>query len=77
MLEVLKEIVQTVAELDSTDVIVPEALLGDDLGLDSLMLMDVAMDIAARLGVTLDEKQIASVKTFGELAQVVGARAVG
>jgi long-chain acyl-CoA synthetase len=42
-----------------------------DLGLDSLGLLSLAMEIEARLGVTLGEEELGSVTTLGDLLRLV------
>ena len=52
-----------------------EAHLQDDLGGDSLMLVELAAAISDRYGVDLDADDLVDVGSFGELVTLVGAKA--
>ncbi len=47
--------------------IFPGARLKDDLGLESLDFVDIAVIIKKRFGITIRGKDVASIKTLGDL----------
>jgi acyl carrier protein len=68
---ILKNIISVIAELDSTETITLDSHLIDDLGLDSLMMIDLIIDIDDQLGVKIDGRQKAKLQTFGDLVRVI------
>lgn len=65
---------QLFAELDgfktlmSPESIRPEHRLVEDLGVDSVALLDVVYGLEARLGVAIDESELAALGTVGAIA---------
>ena len=57
------------------DEIAREVSLTDDLAADSLDLVELAIDLEAELGITLPETTIDELRTYGQLVDVVEARA--
>ena len=47
--------------------ITPDAHLKDDLGLESLDFVDIAVIIKKEFGITVKGKEVASIKTVGDL----------
>lgn len=45
----------------------PSARLKDDLGLESLDFVDIAVFVKKKFGITLKGKEVASIKTMGNL----------
>ena len=54
--------------------IVPAAMLKDDLDIDSLDLVEVAMALEDVYGLTLDEDEMDGIKTVGDIVNLVEAR---
>jgi len=54
--------------------IVPAALLKDDLDIDSLDLVEVAMALEDVYSLTLDEDEMDGIKTVGDIINLVEAR---
>lgn len=69
----LKDIIVVIAELDSADQIQHDSHLLDDLGLDSLMMIDLGIDVNDRLGVKIQPKEQAKLQTFGDLVTLVSS----
>ncbi|HZI98931.1 MAG TPA: acyl carrier protein [Actinomycetales bacterium] len=66
-------LVETVAEhLDvRADSLAPDVHLGDDLGVDSLALLDLAMRVEDVFDVWLTDDQTQGVRTVGDLSDAV------
>ena len=52
----------------------PDALLGEDLGVDSLAAIELGMVLEDEFGISLPDDVLAEVQTFGDLVDVVTAR---
>jgi acyl carrier protein len=50
----------------------PDALLGDDLGIDSLAAIEWGMTIEDAFGIALPEDAMEHVKTYGDVEALVG-----
>jgi acyl carrier protein len=53
---------------------VPGALLKDDLDIDSLDLVEVAMTLEDVFSLTLQEDEVDNIKTVGDIASLIEAR---
>lgn len=47
--------------------VVPEATLMDNLGADSLDLVELSMNLEEKFGVTIDDEDIGNLKTVGDV----------
>ena len=56
------------------DEVVPEALLQDDLGADSLALLNLAQAISLQCKVDIKGDDLADIESVGELVALVEAR---
>jgi len=54
-----------------------DAALTGDIGLDSVQVMDLVMEIEDRLDVSIPIETLAEVRTLGELAEHLAARGEG
>ena len=74
------EIVERVRDLASTHLdLAPErlrreALLGEDLGVDSLAAIELGMVLEDEFGISLPDDVLAEVLSFGDLVDVVTSR---
>jgi len=69
----IKEIITTVLASDR-EVVVPEAHLQDDLGADSLGLLNLAEAIGARYGIELQGDDLVDIANVGELVKLVESK---
>jgi len=69
----IKEIITTQLALDR-DAVVPEAHLQDDLGADSLGLLNLAEAIDARYGIELQGDDLVDIANVGELVKLVESK---
>jgi acyl carrier protein len=69
----IKEIIISELALDE-DVVTPEAHLQDDLGADSLGLLNLAEAIDARYGIQLQGDDLVDIPNVGELVKLVESK---
>jgi acyl carrier protein len=69
----IKEMITTELALDKK-VVVPEARLQDDLGADSLGLLNLAEAIDARYGIELQGDDLVDIANVGELVKLVESK---
>lgn len=53
------------------DDLAPDALLLEDLGLDSLTVLELGMALEERYGVTLDDATLGGIHSYGDLVRAV------
>ncbi|MFC3455052.1 acyl carrier protein [Amycolatopsis speibonae] len=75
-LEDLRTLVAHVLEVDAAEV-TDEANLVEDLGVDSLLLLEVAARIQQRYGIRVGDAAITEIETLDELLQLVFTRQKG
>ncbi|UCH51750.1 MAG: acyl carrier protein [Chloroflexota bacterium] len=71
--EVKKALCKASAGLDESKV-VSGALLKDDLDIDSLDLVEVAMTLEDTFNLTLPEDEMENIRTVGDIVSVIEAR---
>ncbi len=69
----IKEIIVTVLALDE-EVVVPEAHLQDDLGADSLALLNLAEALEKRYGIEIPSDDLVDIANVGELVKLVESK---
>jgi acyl carrier protein len=69
----IKGIITTELALDR-EVVIPEAHLQDDLGADSLGLLNLAEAIDARYGIELQGDDLVDIANVGELVKLVESK---
>ena len=69
----IKEIITAQLALDG-ETVVPEAHLQDDLGADSLGLLNLAEAIDARYGIELQGDDLVDIANVGELVKLVESK---
>ncbi len=70
----LGTLVRSIAKLDDQVPMTPETRMVDDLGVDSLDLVSVYLEIQDRYDVAVAEDDLPEIKTLGELTDYVAAR---
>ena len=70
--EIKDMIIEAVAPEDDT--VVPEAHLQDDLGADSLALLNLAEKISERYGIELQPDDIVELESVGDLLKLVESK---
>lgn len=72
----VKAIVAAVADLDPAE-IADDAALVEDLGLDSLSLLEVAVDVDYHFQLGLPEDELKLLRTLGDTVRLVHGRLTG
>lgn len=70
MLEELKKIICDFVDIDP-DTITEDSVLRTDLGLNSFDLVNVAVAIEKEFNISVPDKQIASIKTVGDIISLI------
>ncbi len=55
----------------SQDIIKPESNILEDLGADSLDVIEMLMTLEEEYGITIPDEQISKVKTIGEIVDLI------
>jgi acyl carrier protein len=74
ILEGLAEIVEEVAGVETDDV-TPEKSFVDDLDIDSLSMVEIAVQAEDRFGVKIPDDELANLKTVGDAVSYVSKNA--
>ena len=70
VLEKVKAILSEQFDVEE-DTITPETLIADDLGADSLDVVDLLMSIEDEFEIEIPDEEIDNIKTVGELVQYI------
>ena len=70
MLEQVKEIIVEAINVDE-DLIVPEAKLQEDLGIDSLSAVELAMELENAFDIRIEDYALANLKTVQDILNIV------
>ena len=76
MFEKMKEIITQYVEIEP-DAITPEARFIEDLGFNSYDIMCMLGDAEAEFDIEIDQEEIATIKTVGELLDYFGGKKNG
>ncbi len=74
ILEKTKEVIVDQLNVDETDVVEDAAFI-DDLGADSLDLVELVMALEQEFGVTIPDEEVESIKTVGDAVNFIIANA--
>jgi acyl carrier protein len=72
-LERFTEIAVQILSVDAAKV-VPEASFADDLDADSLDLAELVMELETQFDITVEEEELADIKTVGQALDMVNAK---
>ena len=67
--EVLKDVVTT-----DESKLIPEAKLIDDLGCDSLSAVEITMMLEEKLGITIDDDEVAKIVTIQDIINIIESK---
>ena len=70
----LQAIVAEVAETDDPSQIASDANLYTDLGLDSMMALELVLMIEEAFAIVIDEETLGSLQTFGDITKEIQGR---
>lgn len=70
IIEIVNQVLEEEFEIDAK-LLMPEALLYEDIGLDSLDAVDLIVMVDKRLGVRIDEEQARSIRTLEDVYKTI------
>lgn len=70
MLEQVKEIIVETINVDA-ELVTPEAKLEEDLGIDSLSAVELAMELETAFDIRIEDDQLAELKTVQDILNIV------
>lgn len=73
MLEKVSKVLVDAINVDES-LIKPEASLKDDLGIDSLAAVELAMELESEFGVRIEDEELESLKTVQDILDVLRAK---
>ena len=72
-----KEVIEIIQEFCYVyDEILLDKNLADDLGLDYLDMVEITMELEERLDISLEDEEIANVKTVSDLIELIATKKV-
>ncbi len=72
IIKVVNQVLEEEFEID-TELLKPESLLYEDIGLDSLDAVDLIVMVDKQLGVRIDEEQARSIRTLEDVYKIIDA----
>lgn len=73
MIDDIKRIMVETLNLDE-ELIKPEANLKDDLEIDSLAAVELALELETKLGVYIEDEELAKLITFQDIIDIVNVK---
>ncbi|MDH6365866.1 MULTISPECIES: acyl carrier protein [Breznakia] len=73
MLEDVKRVLVEAINVDADDV-KPEANLKDDLGIDSLSAVELALELETEFDVRIEDEELAKLETVQDIIDIVNAK---
>lgn len=70
ILDALRSIVAEIAGIDEAAVELDKSFV-DDLDIDSLSMVEIAMEMDAKLGVSIPDEELKNIKTVGDAVEYV------
>ena len=71
IIEIVNRVLEEEFEIDG-ELLKPEALLYEDIGLDSLDAVDLIVMVDKELGVRIEEEDARSIKTLEDVYKIIG-----
>lgn len=73
MLEKVKEVLVEALNIDASD-IVPSAKLNDDLGIDSLAAVELALELESEFDIKIEDEELAKLETVQDIVEIIEAK---
>ncbi len=70
IIKIVNQVLEEEFEIDA-ELLKPEALLFEDIGLDSLDAVDLIVMIDKELGVRIEEEEARAIRTLGDVYQII------
>ena len=67
----VKEIIQDQLSTDDPEKITPDANIQDDLGADSLDIVDLVMSLEEEYDIEIPDEAVANIKTVGDIVKYI------
>ncbi len=69
--EKVKELIADRLDVEDRDIISEDSSITDDLGADSLDVVDLVMDIEENFNIEIPEDQVENIKTVGDIVKYI------
>lgn len=73
MIEEIKKVLVDAINVDEEKV-TPEAKLNEDLGIDSLAAVELALELETEFDVTIEDEELAKLETVQDIIDVINAK---
>ncbi len=73
MLEKVKEVLVESLNIEEAD-IVPSAKLNDDLGIDSLSAVELALELESQFDIKIEDEELAKLETVQDIIDIIEAK---
>lgn len=73
MLEKVREVLVEALNIDAED-IVPSAKLNDDLGIDSLAAVELALELESEFDIKIEDEELAKLETVQDIVEIIEAK---
>ena len=70
IIQIVNQVLEEEFEIDA-ELLKPESLLNEDLGLDSLDAVDLIVMVDKQLGVRIEEEQARSIRTLEDVYKII------
>ncbi|KZN63271.1 hypothetical protein N473_17740 [Pseudoalteromonas luteoviolacea CPMOR-1] len=74
MLEDIKDSIVLIAELDSAEEVKLESRFLEDIGLDSLMMIDLVVDVEKKFKIKIGEEEVFNLQVVNDLVEKVKSK---
>lgn len=73
MLEQIKEVLVDAVNVDA-EAVVPEAKLSEDLEIDSLAAVELALELETKFDIRIEDEELAKLKTVQDIIDLIAAK---
>ena len=73
MIEQIKKVLVDAINVDE-DAVKPEAKLNDDLGIDSLAAVELALELETEFDVRIEDEELAKLETVQDIIDIIEAK---
>lgn len=73
MIEQIKKVLVDAINVDE-EAVTPEAKLNEDLGIDSLAAVELALELETEFGIRIEDDELAGLKTVQDIINIIEAK---
>lgn len=73
MIEQIKKVLVDAINVDE-DAVTPEAKLNEDLGIDSLAAVELALELETEFDIRIEDNELAALKTVQDIINIIEAK---